>query len=105
MPSTEVQPFFRVGDSVNFKSFINHNGRRVEQADGLTVVDSEHIEGKSIPDWYRIKAVRGDGSSFFAAAERFFEPSAIPSADLSVILGLADQRGLLLGAAHTQGQL
>jgi hypothetical protein len=99
MPTTRIEPLFAIGQAVNFKSFINHNGKRVEGADGLTVVHSEFIEGRSIPDWYRIKAVRPDGTSFFAAAERFFEPSA----SLSVILGLADNHGLLLGLDRTNG--
>jgi hypothetical protein len=84
--ATTKEPMFHIGQPVNFKSFINHNGKRVERADGLTVVESELVEGRSIPNWYRVKAVSPDGSGYFAAAERFFEPSTAVPADLAMLM-------------------
>ena len=68
-----MQAKFHTGQTVTAKQFTDCFGKIQPAVEGLTVAEIRLIEPKSIPSYYRIKAVADTGSCrYVEAAESFF---------------------------------
>ena len=68
-------PQFAVGQKVNAVSFVDCFDHFNAPVPDLTVTQVRLIEGVGMPDYYRVKAERTDGTCrYVEGAERYFEP-------------------------------